>query len=197
MRRLLAWLVCVPIIAAASQVAHGASYRLVTPDPAARAELLEHTGHSYLSAISFALAVGWAAVLIGFGALALQAARGRVSARPSATPFALLGPITFVLQEHLERLIHDGAFPFAAVFEPTFGIGLALQLPFALVAFLVARALLRVAECLGRILCPERRARHAAGNTSLPRPTVRHPFRPFHLNAALGIVRGPPAPLLV
>jgi hypothetical protein len=197
MRRLLAWLVCVPIIAAATQVAHAAGYRLVAPDPAARAELLHHTGHGYLSALSFALGIGWAAVLIGFATLAFQAARGRVSVRPSAMPFALLGPVTFVLQEHIERLIHDGSFPVRAVLEPTFGIGLALQVPFALAAFLVARLLLRAAECLGRILSPGARPARPHARRSLPRPAARDPFRPLHLHAGLGIVRGPPVPLPV
>jgi hypothetical protein len=42
------------------------------------------------------------------------------------------------------------------VLEPTFRIGLLLQIPFALVAFVLARFLLRVADGLGCLLAPGR-----------------------------------------
>jgi hypothetical protein len=196
MRRLLAWLVCIPIIAAGTQVAHAVTYRVVQPDPLAREELLSHTGHGYLSALSFGLAIGWSAVILGFAMLAVQAARGRVVARPSALPFALLGPLVYALQEHLERLIHDGAFPVGAALEPTFLAGLALQVPFALVAMLVARVLLRVATRIGQIFGPAPR-RVTPVEPSAPQPAAIDAFHPLHLRARLGIVRGPPAELSV
>jgi hypothetical protein len=191
MRRLLAWLVCVPIVAAGAQLAHAVTYRVVQPDPAARAETLEHTGHGYLTALSFALAVGWGALLIGCVTLAFRAARGRVSARPSALPFALLGPLVFVLQEHLERLIHDGTFPVGAALEPTFVLGLTLRVPFALAALVVARALLRAAVRLGQIFLVRPRG-FAMARPTPPHPAAIDAFRPLHLHARLGVVRGPP-----
>jgi hypothetical protein len=170
MRRLLAWLVCVPLVMAGTQLAHAVAYRVVQPDAAARQELLDHTGHRYLSALSLALALGWGIVLIG--------------------------PLVFALQEHLERLIHDGTFPVTAALEPTFLIGVALQVPFALVALLVARLLLRVAERLGGLLVPSRPT-WAPSPPHAAKPAAIDAFRPLHLRARLGIVRGPPAALLV
>jgi hypothetical protein len=60
------------------------------------------------------------------------------------------------LQELAERLLRAEAFPFQAALEPRFLLGLLLQLPFGLLALLVARALLRVVE---RLVCELARAR--------------------------------------
>jgi hypothetical protein len=62
---------------------------------------------------------------------------------------ALVPLIGFSLQEHLERALTGGSVPVAAILEPTFLVGLALQLPFALAALAVARALVRTAERIG------------------------------------------------
>jgi hypothetical protein len=56
--------------------------------------------------------------------------------------------MAFVLQEHIELLLHDGGVPVGALVAPTFVAGLVLQAPFALVGYLVARALLRLADGL-------------------------------------------------
>ena len=76
--------------------------------------------------------------------------------------------------------------------EPTFLVGLALQLPFAPAALLAARTLTRAAVALGRALAPTPRRRSSAGE--LPggarRPVVL-PARPFA--TADRAVRGPPA----
>lgn len=63
----------------------------------------------------------------------------------------MLSPIAFALQECIERLF-VGGWPFAAALAPTFMPGLAFQLPFALVAFLLARWLLRAADRLRLLL---------------------------------------------
>jgi hypothetical protein len=54
-----------------------------------------------------------------------------------------------VLQEVLELSLHTGQFGWRAALAPTFLPGLALQLPFALAAYLMARLLLRAAERIG------------------------------------------------
>ncbi len=77
---------------------------------------------------------------------------GRLRGRPAAWPFALLPPIAFVGQELLERIL-NGLSAHAA-FEPAVWAGLAAQLPFAVVAYLAARALLRGADALARALAP-------------------------------------------
>ena len=79
--------------------------------------------------------------------------RGRRADRPSLWAFGLVAPALFTCQEHIERLAHDGTVPWLAG-EPTFLAGLALQLPFALAAYLVARLLLRVARSIARVLAP-------------------------------------------
>jgi hypothetical protein len=61
-----------------------------------------------------------------------------------------------VLQEVIELSLHTGTLGWHAVLAPTFLPGLALQLPFALAAYLVARALLRAANALGRALAGPR-----------------------------------------
>ena len=57
-----------------------------------------------------------------------------------------LAPLTFAVQECVERLATEAAV--SAVLEPTFLPGVLLQLPFALLTFLVARALLRTADSI-------------------------------------------------
>jgi hypothetical protein len=66
--------------------------------------------------------------------------------------FFLLPLLAFTFQEISERLLHAESVPFHAVFEPRFLLGLALQLPFAGVAFIVAWLLLRVGKRLLRFL---------------------------------------------
>jgi hypothetical protein len=67
-------------------------------------------------------------------------------ARVSPLPYALLAPAGFIVQEHVETFLHRGGLPLGTVLEPTFLPGLAVQLPFAVAAYLVARLLLRVAD---------------------------------------------------
>jgi hypothetical protein len=79
---------------------------------------------------------------------------------------ALVPPLGFALQEHLERLIELNAFPYGAALEPTFLVGMALQAPFALGAVLLARAVLAVGHLVGRgvaaLRSPRARTRPAA-----------------------------------
>ena len=65
----------------------------------------------------------------------------RPSNAPSVRTFPLVGLATFVVQEHLERLAHGGGLPMLLT-SPAFVVGLALQIPVALVAWAVAHWLL-------------------------------------------------------
>ena len=65
---------------------------------------------------------------------------------PSVVTFALLPPLSFALAEASERLVHAESFPFQPGLEPRFLVGLALQAPFGVVAYLLARLLTRVVE---------------------------------------------------
>src|SRR5207247_6424187 len=72
--------------------------------------------------------------------------------------FVLLPALAFAGQEHLERLVHTGRVPWNVALDPVFVIGLALQLPFGLAAYVLGRFALMVSEKVGRAL-PARRPR--------------------------------------
>lgn len=191
-RRSVVWLLTVPLAVVGSQLAHALAYRLVTPAEALRSHELTATGHSYLAYAPVALAVcGVLVVLALVGELGhLMTARNPGNARPSAARFAALAPAIFVFQEHFERLFHDGVFPWDAAFQPTFVVGLLLQLPFAAAAYLLARLLLRVVDSLGRVLAARPRARLLGCAPRRPRVCLVIPRVPV---LALGYgSRGPP-----
>ena len=100
---------------------------------------------------------------------------GRLQGRPAAWPFALIPPLAFLAQELIERLA--AGLPAHAVLEPAVYVGLAAQVPVALAGFLVARALLRVADDAARALAPA------------PPLTLRPAPRPFPRSQSLP---GPP-----
>jgi hypothetical protein len=172
-----AWLVSLPIALAGCLAAHIAAYALATPDAAAN-----HV-HGYLGQLPL---VGGGALAVVLAAALRHALRGSSGSRPSPLLFAVLPPLAFALQEHVERLGH----PALVVLEPTLLVGLALQLPFGLLAWLLARAILRAAEVLGALLVPPPRPwrpaplRVVARGLVLPRPAL----------ATAGSERGPPAP---
>jgi hypothetical protein len=186
-----AWLVAVPLVLGGAQLAHAVDYWLIAPDPHGRAELLAGTGHGYFAYLPFIVALFGGLLVAGVVAVSRDVARGNTAVALDRWPLALLPLFTFVLQEHLERLLHDGAFPWHAVAEPTFALGLSLQIPFAIAAYVVARLLLRVAEAIGLGRPPARRWPRAL---SLPSqlPVDPAPAAPL---VAGHPVRGPPLTL--
>lgn len=131
---------------------HSVGYRLAYSDPHARADALGHSGHSYFTYLPFALAISVAVLLAGLVLHAISAFRGEPR-RPAASPvIVLLPPVAFVAQEVTERLLHTGQIPWTVVVQPAFLIGLALQLPFALAALLLAWALDFAARAVGGAL---------------------------------------------
>jgi len=154
MRRSVAWFVAVPLMLAGSQVAHALAYRLVYPEAAVRVDALVRSGHGYLSLLPFALGAAAAVTALSLLVTAVDAARGRRSRPLPAWAFALLPPLAFAVQEHVERWLYSGVVPWHEVLAPTFLPGLGLQLPFAALAYAVARLLLRTAERLGGVLAP-------------------------------------------
>ncbi len=110
--------------------------------------------------------------------------------RPSALSFAVLAPAIFSGQELFERLLHDGALPYTLVFEKTFALGLILQLPFALLACILARLLLGATRAVARLLAAPR----AAGVHVRSRWHRVDPVPPRSRLAGLALgPRGPPA----
>jgi len=172
-RVLLLSLVALPAGGAGTLTAHAVAYRL-----------LEASGegvHGYLAHVPQALTV------LALPALVAAAAAGRARA-PRAWPFAAAALSAFVVQEHVERLAHTGELPLL-LDRPVFWLGLALQVPFALAAWLVARLLLRAA---GGAAAPKV-SRSPSLLLPVGEPAAAEP-RPF---AARGLAapRGPPAVL--
>jgi hypothetical protein len=163
----------IPLAVVGSQVAHSFAYRFTTPHGPDWSHELAATGHAYLTYAPVVLAVCLLLVVLALaGEVRHLVGRGtlRGATRPRALGFAVSAPAIFVSQEHLERLLHDGAFPWTAVLQPTFVVGLLLQLPFALAAFAIALVLLRAVGSLSRLLLPVRRPRLRA--VDMPRPSI-------------------------
>ncbi len=162
-RRAAAWLLSLPLMIAGTQVAHVLAYRFVYPNAHVRLSELLATGHSYMVGthgyVPMLLAMAGALDLVAAGWVFAGSLRRTLQRPVPAWAFALMPLLCFTLQEFLERWLSGAPFPWWMVLQPTFRIGLLLQLPFALVAFLVARVLLRVADGAGH------RLRHRA-----PRP---------------------------
>jgi hypothetical protein len=166
--RTRAWLVVSPVIAAGVLVAHTLAYRLTSTPTGPFHEYLGHAPQVLL--------------LLALSGLVLSFGAGRDA--PAAWGFPVAALATFTLQEHLERALHGGGVP-VLVLTPVFVVGLLLQVPVALLAWLVARRLLAVAVERIRVALRPRldfplvrlRGRHVA---ALARPT--------------SLSRGPPLP---
>lgn len=168
MRRLLAWAFTVPLALAGSQSAHELAYRLEARDAHARATLLAETGHGYFGWLPLLFAVATIAGMLGLVAVVRDTG---ARSRPRWWMFAAFGPAVFFVQEHLERALSGSDAPWLAAGDRTFLLGLALQLPFALLAYVAARLLVRVAlAILGS--SPPRRRRRPASETWRPRSTL-------------------------
>lgn len=193
MRRRLPWLIALPVMAAGSIGAHSLSYLLVsartTADAGEASERASSGGPSYL--VLFLGIVAATAIVAACARLLLARARARYAGSVSPWLFFVLPPLAFASQELAERLLNAEAFPFHAALEPRFLVGLLLQLPFGVLALLVARALLRVVERIARALAPRPRPRLATSACWRPRQVVDLPQIPV---LALGYAeRGPPA----
>jgi hypothetical protein len=113
------------------------------------------------------------------------AALGGPRSAPPTRVFPVVALATFVVQEHLERLVHGGV-PLLLT-SPAFLVGLVLQLPVALVAWGLARWLLRA---VGEQRTPTRlRSRLQLGLVHLPQDHLAAVALPRAAS------RGPPAPL--
>ena len=171
MNRTRAWLVLSPVVAAGVLVAHALAYRLTSMPTDPFHEYLAHAPQVFL--------------LLTLSGLALAGFGPRRDA-PRAWIFPVVAGATFVVQEHVERLVHGGGVPIL-VTTPAFLVGLALQVPFALVAWALARRLLAVVA--------EDRSRQSL------RPRLEFDVPPARLDNVAAIAlpsplsRGPPVPV--
>src|SRR5262245_36889391 len=162
MRRRLPWLCAFPVMAAGSFAAHSLTYAVVSARATEGAgEASERSSSGSASALVLLLGMLAAMAVVAAALSLLRRRNRRVGASPSV--FFVLPPLAFASQELAERLLHAEAFPFQAALEPRFLLGLLLQLPFGLLALLVARALLRVVKGLLRALARIRTPRIGAG----------------------------------
>jgi hypothetical protein len=178
-RRGITWLVAVPLLVAGSQAAHALAYRLVYPGAPVRVHALAVAGHGYLDRLPLALGVALAAALVALLVTVIDASRGRPARSLPAWAFGVLAPLAFALQELLELSVHTGTFAWHVVAAPTFLPGVALQLPFSLLAWLAARLLLRAAARAGRAIAarppagrPVPLVGRAPAHATLPRARV-------------------------
>jgi hypothetical protein len=191
MRRALVWTIVVGLAIVGSQVAHGLAYRLVAAQSSTGAgELLARTGHGYWSYLPLAFAVATVLVVSALVTEFRWAAAGRRPAPSSPVGFALAPLAIFVVQEHFERLAHEGSIPWGAVAERTFVVGVLLQIPFGLAGLVVARLLLRVARSLARRVVPPPTAAPSALRAAWSASGAPFPRRPA-LSLGYG-TRGPP-----
>jgi len=107
--------------------------------------------------------------------------------------FALLPPAGFAVQEHLERLFHTGSIPYATTLETVFLVGVLLQLPFALAAYLAARALVSLAVAVVEHLRAPYRPRLVSLSLTVPVSLRLPALRGLVRSGGLG-GRAPPAP---
>lgn len=108
-----------------------------------------------------------------------------------ASCFFLLPLIAYSSQEVVERFLHAESFPFQAVFEPRFLVGLALQLPFAAAAFALGWLLLRAGERIVRFLNARRVPKLRAHRGQLWSPSALRVPRVLALSRGHPL-RGPP-----
>ena len=171
MDRVRAWIVVAPLVAAGTLVSHAAAYRLTGTPAGSLHSYLEHAPQVVLVVSVLAVA------LAGLGA--------RLHA-PRPWAFLLLAPLAYLVQEHLELLIHTGDAPWILA-TPALLVGLLLQVPLGLAAWLVATRLLRTLHAR-----PPRRARAGRAFASVATPSAGAVLPAF---ARTWSARAPPSPL--
>lgn len=191
-RRALPWLLAIPLLVAGSLAAHELAYRLAHPAPAARESVLDASGHGYLAQAPFALGALSAFLIVGLLVAGRLGSRCEEVPALPAWPLALLPPTAFALQEHLERALATGSLPLDAAAEPSFLVGLALQVPFGLLCLALGRWLGRGAAAVGAALAgPAPVPRRLAPAARLAAPSSLCSVRRAPLAQGVGL-RAPP-----
>ena len=127
------WLVIVPLATVGALGGHEIAYALAGP---ARDDLHGYLAHAPQLALLLSILALFFASFVERGT------------RLALWPFPAVALIGFVVQEHAERLAHDGAVPFL-LGERVFQVGLVVQVIVAVAAWLIARLLVRVVGTSG------------------------------------------------
>jgi hypothetical protein len=172
--RAVAWMIAVPLAVGSWLGAHCLAYLLVPPGTEHHMGLHAEHGHAWLGYTPAILVWGLALIVTGLALCVGEGLRGRLPSPPPVRLFALLPPVAFAVQEHVERLLGTGAVPYDLAAEPTFMLGLALQLPFALAALLLTRTLYTIGFSLGLAI---------AGRLAVGQPRLHGPSLPVSLPA--------------
>ena len=153
--------------------------------------MLASSGHGWLEYAPLIVGLCSVAVVLAFVAAVIGRERSR---NVQLKLIAAIPPLTFVAQEFLERYLYDGSFSWGLLVSMPFVLGLAAQVPFALLAASIAFALGQAAERLSSALRAGE-ACHASRPVDFgPLPAaVDLPRRPVLARGFAG--RGPPASL--
>ena len=169
--RRVAWLVALPVATASWLNAHCLAYVLVPPAVSDHMHHHAEGGHAYIGSAPVLIAAMVTVLTAGLVLFAAEGLRGRTGGPgPPVLPFALLPPLGFVAHAHIEDLVRSGSLSGALVTEPTFLVGFALQLPFAVAALLLCRGLHAIGYSLGRLLA----ARLAVATRASGHPPATH-----------------------
>ena len=187
----LAWLLDFALTVAGWISAHEVAYRLVLPHPHGPGSEMAHARHAYLAYASLLVVLCLLVAVLCTAAFVVRPHAPLGPSRGLLLLFVLCPPIGFVLQEVTESLLSSGVLSAEAVREPTFLVGVILQVPFALAALVVARLLFAFARVLARTVEGPHRPRLVA--LDLPVPRVVDGWRPRLPALAFGYgERGPP-----
>lgn len=186
-RQQLLWIIAVPLMAAGTVVAHSVTAVVSSGHAETGNEGAERTSAGAPAHVTLLLGFTLALVVVWLGRRLLARRRGE----PSAAWFLILPPLAFLFAEVAERVLRSESFPFQPSLEPRLVVGLALQVPFGLVAYGVARLLLRAIERVVARLARTVSPRLRAATTRVAPVSVVLPRIPA---LALGYQeRGPPA----
>jgi hypothetical protein len=198
-RRPLAWPVSLSVFVAGWLVAHSLAYRLVASGEEGGGALVEQTGHGHLAFSPGLMAASVTVLLLALGGAVVAGATGRTIPAVPVAPFVALPLLDFVFHTVLESLQHGHAVSAGDALESVFIVGLALQVPLAVAALLLARVALAWAEGLGRGLTPRWRPRPPVlASPAPPRLLIGTEHRPIVPALCSSCAeRGPPVSGLV
>ena len=201
MRRRLPWVIALPLAFAGSWVAHLVG-RALAPGAIEGSEAAEHLeratvtyGGRPILAVAAVVAPFVAVALVVFAARLWTKARGRSWRGAGAIWFLILPAVAYASGELLERLTSGGeALSLHALREPGLLLALALQIPFGVVAYAIARLLLAAALAIvARVRTPVPKTRRPQRADFEPKTWIP-PARWSCLVGARGL-RGPPVVL--